>query len=249
MTSDGLITTVEQVTEAWLTHVLKTSGALVHGRVTKIAMHIDTRELSTSIRLGITYSEDGTGEKPTKLFLKLVRLDMEDEFFGPSEVNYYQRDYVGVRDAPIPHTYDAVYSEMQGCYHILMDDLSDTHVTARNQTPTIGFGLALAEGLAVLHAHWWGQMRLLQISEHIPNAQQIRRFANMGKLGASFINAACKNDLKPDWPNAINQIYDVHPRIDGSAHTGGYRFHVDSWRCEPKQYSSAHQQRATTLSD
>lgn len=115
MSSDRLITSVEQVTKAWLTHVLNTTDALVQGRVTKIAVRRDTRELSTSIRLGLSYSEDAAGVKPTKLFLKLVMLDMEDEFFGTSEVNYYQRDYVGVRHAPIPRTYNAVYSQKQGC--------------------------------------------------------------------------------------------------------------------------------------
>jgi hypothetical protein len=213
MSSDRLITSVEQVTAAWLTHVLNTSGALVQGRVTKIDKHIDARELSTSVRLGITYSENAAGAKPTKLFLKLVTLDMEDEFFGPSEVNYYQRDYVDIRNVPIPRAYNAVYSEAQGCYHLLMDDLSDTHVTARNQTPTLGYGKALAESLATLHAHWWGQPRLLEIGERIPNAQRIQWFANMGKLGASLIIAACKDELKAHWPEAIKRIYDAHPRL------------------------------------
>lgn len=213
MSIDGLITTVEQVTEAWLTHVLKTGGALVQGRVTNIAMRIDSRELSTIVWLDVNYSEGAIGAKPTKLFLKLVTLDMEDEFFSSSEVHYYQRDYVGVPDAPIPRTYNAVYSEAHGRYHILMDDYSDTHVTASHKTPTTEYGLALAEGLATLHAHWWGQARLLEIGEHIPNAQQIQRFAEMGKLGASFINAACESELKAHWPEAINQIYDTHPRL------------------------------------
>ncbi len=213
MSSDGLITSVEQVTAAWLTHVLNTSGGLVQGCVTKIALRMDSRELSTSIRLGITYSDDAAGVKPTKLFLKLVMLDMEDEFFGPSEANYYQRDYVGVRHAPIPRTYDAVYSQKQGRYHILMEDLSDTHVTASNKAPTLDYGLALAESLVTLHAHWWGQPRLLEIGERIPDSQQIHRFANMGKLGANLIVAACADELKVHWPEAINRIYDDHPRL------------------------------------
>lgn len=213
MGSDRLITSVEEVTEAWLTDVLNASGALHQGQVTKVNTLTDDRELSTSVRLGITYSENATGAKPTKLFLKLVTLDMEDEFFGPSEVNYYQRDYVGVRFAPIPPTYDAVYSEKHGRYHILMDDLSDTHVTVRNRTPTLDYGMALAESLATLHAHWWGKTPLTEINERISDAQQIQRFAEMGKLGASFIIAACADELKAHWPEVINRIYDAHPRL------------------------------------
>lgn len=213
MGSDGLITKVEQITEAWLTHVLNVSGTLQQGQVAKIDMLINARELSTNIRLGITYSEDATGAKPTKLFLKLVTLDMEDEFFGPSEVNYYQRDYLGVPHAPIPRTYDAVYSQQHGSYHILMDDLSDTHETARNRTPTMGYGMALAEGLATLHTHWWGQTRFAEIDERLPNAKQIQQFAEMGKLGTSFIIDACADELKAHWQEAINRIYDAHPQL------------------------------------
>ncbi|MCB9455136.1 MAG: phosphotransferase [Anaerolineaceae bacterium] len=213
MSNDMLITSVEQVNELWLTHILEASGALYQGRVTKVDMLIDARELSTSVRLGITYSEDATGSKPTKLFLKLVTLDMEDEFFGPSEVNYYQRDYVGIHDAPIPRTYDAVYSEKQGRYHILMDDLSDTHMTARDRMPTLGYGMALAESLATLHAHWWGKIRLSEIDEHIPDAQAIQEFTDMGKLGASFIIATCEDELKAHWPEVINRIYVSHPHL------------------------------------
>lgn len=213
MGNDGVITSVEQVTEAWLTHVLNASDALRQGRVVKIDMQVDARELSTGVRLDIAYSEDATGAKPTRLFLKLVKLDMEDEFFGPSEVNYYQRDYISVRHAPIPRTYSAAYSQTQGCYHILMDDLSDTHVTARSRIPTPEYGMALAEGLATLHAHWWGQTRLAEIDERIPDARQIQRFVDMSKLGASLITAACADELEGHWPEAINRIYAGHPRL------------------------------------
>jgi len=173
---------------------------------------VDERELSTSVRLRVLYSADSTGVKPASLFLKMVTLDMEDEFFGPSEVNYYQRDYVGVRDAPLLHTYDAVYSEKQGRYHILMDDVSDTHVTARNKTPTLDYGMALAEGLAALHAQWWGKTRLAEIDERLPDAQAIQQFVDMSKLGASLIIDACADELKAQWPELINRIYDAHPR-------------------------------------
>jgi hypothetical protein len=213
MNDTGLITSVEQVTAAWLTHVLTASDALRQGQVTTVDMQIDARELSTSVRLSVSYSEDAAGPKPTKLFLKLVTLDMEDEFFGPSEVNYYRRDYAGVHDVPIPRTYDAVYSQEQGRYHILMDDFSDTHLTARNRTPTLDYGLALADGLAALHAHWWGKTRLAEIDEHIPDARAIQQFTEMGKHGASLIIAGCADELKTHWPEHINRIYDVHPRL------------------------------------
>lgn len=176
-------------------------------------MDVDQRELSTSVRLTVLYSDDAQGEKPSKLFLKMVTIDMEDEFFGPSEVNYYKRDYVDVLDAPIPRTYDAVYSEEHGRYHVLMDDLSDTHVTARNKTPTLSYGLALAEGLAIMHAHWWGKPRLAEINETLPDAHAIQQFTDMGKAGAGYIIDSCAGELEPHWPQVINKIYAAHPQL------------------------------------
>ena len=52
-------------------------------------------------------------------------------------------------------------------YHLLLDDLSASHTTATEKEPTIGYGLALAEALAILHAHWWGAARLAQANAPI----------------------------------------------------------------------------------
>ena len=130
-----LITTQNQITPDWLTTVLTQSSALEHGNVASVTIeNSDERELSTNFRLKLTYSPDARGSMPTKLFLKLVNTDMGDEFFGASEVHFYARDYVGVPDVPILHAYDALYSDELSRYHILMDDLSDTHIAAEFKT-------------------------------------------------------------------------------------------------------------------
>ena len=82
----------------------------------------------------------------------MVTTDHGDEFFGNSEVTYYTRDYVDVENAPLLRCHDAAYSEEQNRYHLLLDDVSRTHVPASECTPTLDYGLALAEGLAMLHA-------------------------------------------------------------------------------------------------
>ncbi|MEZ4767874.1 MAG: hypothetical protein R2844_05545 [Caldilineales bacterium] len=96
---------------------------------------------------------DAEGEQPARLFLKMVATDLGDgEFFGPSEVDYYTRDYVDVPDAPLLRCYDGCYSPVSSAITCCWRTLSSTHVTALEKVPTLAYGLALAEGLAALHA-------------------------------------------------------------------------------------------------
>jgi hypothetical protein len=145
------------------------------------------------------------------LFLKLVDTDLDDEFFGPSEVAYYASDYVGVEGVPLIRCYSAAYSEEQQRYHLLLDDLSETHVEAATKAPTLEYGLALAEGLAAMHAWWWGAERLAQAAQPIHSPAHIRRFVNIAEPGAGHIIDQFSDELEPHWPQAIRALYAKHP--------------------------------------
>jgi hypothetical protein len=210
---DTVITHVDEVTPAWLTQTLLKSGALEKGAVASFDVNTDERLLSTSVRLKLTYTSDSQGSMPQKLFLKIVNTDQEDEFFGASEVNYYMRDYVGVKDVPLVRTYHAVYSESLGRYHILMDDVRDTHVEAASKTPTLEHGFALAEGLAAMHTHWWGMSRLAEIGASLHTAEHIMHFVDIARPGAGHIIAAVGEQLKPHWIEMIHEFYEKHPSL------------------------------------
>lgn len=210
---DEVIVRTDQIRAEWLTGVLVNSGALETGGVASFAAEIDERELSTSVRLKVSYTPEADGEMPRKLFLKMVKIDMEDEFFGPSEVNYYVRNYVGVAGVPIPRCYHAAYAESLGRYHILMDDLAETHVSCFRKVPTLEDGFALAEGLAAMHAHWWGKERIEQAGDAMPGAEKIKGFVGKGEAGVSHILEGCSDQLKPDWSQAIEELYAKHPLV------------------------------------
>lgn len=207
----SVITHIDQVTADWLTDVLTISGALDSGGVESFEVDTGVRLLSTNARLKLKYTPDSSGAMPQKLFLKMVNIDQDDEFFGPSEVYYYMRDYMGVWDAPLVSHYDAAYSAEQGRYHILMDDVSETHIVAADKTPTLEYGLTLAGGLAAMHARWWGRDRLGDAP--IPSPAAIRRFVEIAEPGAGHIIAAVGDQLKPHWPDAIRDLYKNHPQL------------------------------------
>ncbi len=210
--TDTVVTSIDQATPEWLTATLFASGALVGGAVAGFDVDIEERRLSTVAKLKVRYSAEARGERPANLLLKMVNADMGDEMFGASEVSYYARDYVGLDDIPLVRSYDASYSTEADRYHILMDDHSDTHVTAVGRAPTLEYGLALAEGLDRMHAHWWDVERLNRAGEPIHDAEHILRYVDVARDGLDPMLEAFGAELDASWPDALADLFDNHPR-------------------------------------
>ncbi|MGB3716890.1 MAG: hypothetical protein WA996_20920 [Candidatus Promineifilaceae bacterium] len=211
---DTVITNPDQVTVEWLTGVLSTGGALTEGAVAKFDLDTGRGNWSTSASLKLHYTDGSVGTLPKRLFLKMVDADASssDEFFSPSEVTYYTRDYIGVEVAPLFGCYSAVFSEIQLCYHLLLNDLSETHIEASEKAPTLEYGLALAEGLAVMQARWWGAQRLAEVDASKHSAAHIRRFVDIAEPGAGHILERFSAELKPHWPDMMRALFANHPR-------------------------------------
>jgi hypothetical protein len=141
----------------------------------------------------------------------MVNTNMNGESFDPSEVFYYMRDYIGVAGVPLVRCYEAVYSEELHRYHILMDDLSETHLTAADKTPTLEYGLALPEGLAAMHARWWGKQRFSELGAGMHTARHIQSFVGKSVAGAGQILNRFSAELEPHWPDAIHALFAKHP--------------------------------------
>ena len=142
---DDVITTLDQVTPAWLTALLHRSGALTRSSLASVELVIGQGNWSTNANLIVRYTRDAQGSLPQRLFLKMVNTAVDDdELFDESEVTYYTRDYLDVAlTAPLVRCYDAVYSKDLNRYHLLFDDVSETHVAATEKALTIQHGFAL----------------------------------------------------------------------------------------------------------
>lgn len=206
----SVLAQLSQATPDWLTRVLAESGALTSGAVAGVEVDTGHGNWSTNARLALRYTPGAQGQPPEHLFLKLVQTDLSDESFGPSEVHYYTRDYLGVPGAPLLRCYAAAYSAEQSRYHLLLEDVTRTHVQAGTQPPTLGYGLALAEGLAALHTYWWGAERLAEAGAPIHDAAHIRHFVALAEPGAAHIVEHFSNELKPHWPEALRQLFATH---------------------------------------
>ena len=207
-----VITTIEQVTVEWLTAVLTQSGAISQGAVASFTADAGAGNWSANSKLDVIYTDEARGKMPKRLFLKLVNCDLDDESFGDSEVKYYTHDYVDVENVPLIGCYDAAYSDELMRYHILLDDVSETHIVASEKPVTLEYGLALAEGLAVLHARWWGARGLIEAGEPIHNAKHIEQFVDISERGVDPILGRVPNDLEAHWPDAMRDLFANHPR-------------------------------------
>lgn len=210
--SEKVITSIEQVTAAWLTSVLLNSGAITSGEVAAFDANPGRGNWSTNAILRIRYVNGSQGTLPQRLFLKMVNVDLGDDSFGASEVTYYTRDYAGVAGVPLVRCYDAAFSGELQRYHVLLDDLSETHVEAAEKAPTLEYGLALAEGLAAMHARWWGIERFTQVGATMHSAGHIRRYVDISESGVGPLLKRFATELEPRWPDAIHELYAKHPQ-------------------------------------
>lgn len=223
--TDNVVTSLEQVTPQWLTDVLSRSGALTRGAVASFDVADGRGNWSSNARLAVSYTTGAQGARPRSLFLKMVDTDLGDgEFFGPSEVDYYTRDYVDVPEAPLLRCYDARYSEALRRYHVLLDDVAETHINASEKEPTLAYGLALAEGLAALHARWWGGERLAEAGAPLHSADHIRSFVAIAEPGVDHILRRFSSELQPHWPDAMRELFAWHPQamIDRTGDPNGF---------------------------
>jgi hypothetical protein len=126
-----LISTADPITAAWLTGILQTQGYLDQGHVTAIQTHpLDAPGVSTKLCLDIQYSAEAPASAPARLFLKLSQPYMADILpsAGRKEVQFYNIISGDLARLPVVRCYDAVYDPDSRRYHILLEDLSTSHV-------------------------------------------------------------------------------------------------------------------------
>lgn len=184
----NVVTTPEQVTPEWLTSVLRKNGFLNRGKVINIENKLTKRlVLSVVSRLEVSYSGDSSAFAPSKLFLKMPRPDLPPAFSSEhngKEVEFYRTIAREMNDPPFIRCYDASYSSESGKFHLLLDDLSETHFQPESpHPPSKLYCESAVECLAQLHAFWW---------EHPQLGEKIGKLFDESELSA-FVGKVEKN--------------------------------------------------------
>ncbi len=154
----NVLTSVEEVTPRWLTRLLSENGFLKHGEVVSV-QNVLTRTLPLSVvsRLSVRYSSDSSA--PSQLFLKISNDTLQQ--VNSKEVEFYRTVAREMNSRALIQCYDAQYSVESGRSHLLLEDLSETHLQPESPSPPQRLHCELAvECLAELHAFWWNHPRL-----------------------------------------------------------------------------------------
>jgi thiamine kinase-like enzyme len=199
------ITDAAQVTPEWLTDVLRKRGALTTGQVISVDSDTSTPFGSVVSHLNLRYSGDAPPTAPARLFLKRGGNAQGIENRGKPEVAFYSAVMESGERLPIPQCYDAVYSDETGQFHVLLEDLSDTHVAIPHELPPFEPQCdQLMDTLAHIHAHWWKHPRLGQGLGLLPTEDQLRSQQEWwARLYAGFADM-----LGDRLPVARRQLYE-----------------------------------------
>jgi len=206
--SEFVITEAAEVTPSWLSRVLRESGALRAGEVESVAAEVGGANWSSHARLTLSYTPDAKGTCPPQLFLKICA--GANCVFGPSEVNYYTRDYLGSPGAPLPRCYDAAYRETPRAYHVLLEDLSASHVDGFQREPDLELGMAVADALARLHAAHWGRHALETLGTDVAGPDDFGRYFDWIERGLEPLLEHAGGALEPSGRAVLERVFGRH---------------------------------------
>lgn len=149
---------------AYLTDALRRSGALGDGRVSEVALEGSSNKLlSRIIRVRAAYEGRADGA-PAQILLKTALVDgiVDAPDAGRREVEFYRQVAAGTPPGLLARCFDAVWDPDAKTWHILLEDLTDSHVIVSEWpiAPTVEQCERIVDTYARFHAAWWNDPRL-----------------------------------------------------------------------------------------
>jgi hypothetical protein len=115
-----------------LTDVLRRSGVLNRGRVCNVAVESSRNTiLSRIVRLRLTY-DGAADDAPSSLIFKTGIPDRAGSEWNPGrqEVAFYAQVGLVMSSRLVPRCFDAYWDDGQNSWHLLLEDLTDSHIIA-----------------------------------------------------------------------------------------------------------------------
>jgi len=143
----------------YLTAALRKAGALDAGAVREVkVLHERDTVVSHIIRLGLRYVGESTGA-PLTLILKTPHADFAKTLAhgGRHELAFYLKVAPKMPPGLVPRCFDGRFDEQDSNWHLLLEDLTDSHDVATQWPlpPSREQIFAIVATLARWHAAWW----------------------------------------------------------------------------------------------
>jgi len=199
-----------------LSAVLRGSGVLRQGRVNKVVVESSRPTLlSRIIRLSVTYDE--AVDAPSSLILKTGLPNRIDGLFDPGqrEVAFYTQ-VAGVMSTRLfPRCFDADWDPTTKAWHLLLEDLTDSHIIATRWPlpPTMKQCEYMLNALARFHAEWWDDPRLgVSIGTRL-DADAINRLLERFEIQFKNFVDRLGDRLPRERRDLYEQFLDAAPRL------------------------------------
>jgi hypothetical protein len=145
--------------------VLQRCGVLGDGRVLSVEAEAPRDQLvSRIVRLQLTY--EGTSDAaPRSMILKIGLPGKGNDgpfVHGTNEVAFYAKVAAAMPEKLVPRCFDSSWNAETREWHLLLEDLTDTHEIATQWPLPPGEALCrrMVQTLARFHAAWWNDPRL-----------------------------------------------------------------------------------------
>jgi hypothetical protein len=224
----------------YLTEALRRAGALGAGRVCDVVVESSKATiLSRIIRLRLSY--DGpAADTPASLILKTGLPERADARRNPGqyEVAFYTQVAAAIPEAPVPCCFDAVWNEDTNDWHLLLEDLTDSHFTLTYwpMPPTRPQSEVIIAARARFHAALWDDPCLgTSIGTWLePHDPQIRQFAEEFARFADRVGDRLPAERRAVYERLIEEGH----RLNARYHTHRFasrRACRRSYRAEPRR--------------
>ncbi|MGO4334912.1 aminoglycoside phosphotransferase [Labrys sp. KB_33_2] len=177
----------------YLSELFRRIGVLDQGHISDVvAENLLTKQRSPTLRLHLTYN-DATVDAPSSLILKtgLPDSDGGSPENARREVAFY-RDVASAMSARVvPRRFEASWNENTKAWHLLLEDLTDTHFIATTWPlpPSTEQCVGIVQARACLHAEWWDDSRLGSSVGRWRDADGVDRYLQiLANQFASFID-------------------------------------------------------------
>ncbi len=200
--TDAIPYAVEDLTDAWLTRVLRSNGAIEAVRVVDRAIEVLPQQgaVATLYRIGLSY--DGVASAaPSSLIAKCAATNDAMRKLA-NAVGIYRREakfYGELADdagISVPGCYFAGYDPDEGRFLLLLEDLapSRTGSAAASRVQDVADAVDV---LAAFHARWWRSRRLAELGWLLPADDPTLVQAQQDRLGRAV------SEVRRRFPDAF----------------------------------------------
>jgi phosphotransferase family enzyme len=200
----------------YLTNVLRRSGTLGAGRVCEVVTPKPfVKQRSRTFRLRLSYEGPASGA-PASVILKMGHLDGSgrSSYANRREIAFYRDVGPALPDRMIPYCFEAVEATDTSAWHLLLEDLTDSHFIATEPPlpPADSQCREIIDAWAKLHAAWWNDPRLGTSVGNWPAAGWERYLGGFPDQLAPFIDRF--GDVLPiERRELYNRIVDQRSRL------------------------------------